>query len=116
MASVQDTIDFLFEHSCSIVIQPIIPKVLSQERNPIYKSLMKVQSLIRRIRREWNVDPPSRKSIYEWDRTLRDRGSLISKTGKHPKIRQERLQNAEVFVNFVDAKLAEAVKTRGEPD
>ncbi|KAJ4430923.1 hypothetical protein ANN_19516 [Periplaneta americana] len=28
---------------------------------------------------------PKRKSIYEWDRTLRDNGSLISKTGKHSK-------------------------------
>ncbi|PSN41637.1 hypothetical protein C0J52_24806 [Blattella germanica] len=51
-----------------------------------FAKLKSVTSVQRRIRREWNVDPPSRKSIYEWDRTLRDRGSLISKTGKHPKI------------------------------
>lgn len=50
-----------------------------------FAELKSVTSVQRRIRREWNVDPPSRKSIYEWDRTLRDRGSLISKTGKHPK-------------------------------
>ncbi|KAJ4432583.1 hypothetical protein ANN_21206 [Periplaneta americana] len=37
------------------------------------------------IRREWNVDPPTCKSIYEWDIILRDNGSLISKTGKHSK-------------------------------
>jgi len=39
----------------------------------------------RRARREWNVDPPTRKSIYEWDKTLRETGSLISQAGKHPK-------------------------------
>ncbi|PSN45712.1 hypothetical protein C0J52_19129 [Blattella germanica] len=50
-----------------------------------FAELKSVTSFQRRIRREWNVDPPSRKSISEWDRTLRDRGSLISKTGKHPK-------------------------------
>ncbi|PSN36482.1 hypothetical protein C0J52_25268 [Blattella germanica] len=52
-----------------------------------FAELKSVTSVQGRIRREWNVDPPSPKSIYEWDRTLRDRGSLISKTGKHPKIR-----------------------------
>jgi transposase len=31
------------------------------------------------------VDPPTHKSIYEWDKTLRETGSLISHTGKHPK-------------------------------
>ncbi|PSN39385.1 hypothetical protein C0J52_26129, partial [Blattella germanica] len=50
-----------------------------------FAELKSVTSVQRRIRREWNVDPPSRKSIYEWDRTLRDRESLISKTGKYPK-------------------------------
>jgi len=46
------------------------------------KSVTHVQ---RRARREWNVDPPTCKSIYEWDKTLRETGSLISHTGKHPK-------------------------------
>ena len=31
------------------------------------------------------MDPPTRKSIYEWDKTLRETGSLISHPGKHPK-------------------------------
>ncbi|PSN54748.1 hypothetical protein C0J52_04856 [Blattella germanica] len=44
----------------------------------LFAELKSVTSVQRRIRREWNVDPPSRKSIYEWDRTLRNRGSLIS--------------------------------------
>jgi len=48
------------------------------------KSVTHVQ---RRARREWNVDPPTRKSIYEWDKTLRETGSLISHAGKHPKQR-----------------------------
>ncbi|KAJ4432411.1 hypothetical protein ANN_21030 [Periplaneta americana] len=47
--------------------------------------LNSVTRVKRRIWREWNVDPPTRKSIYEWDRTLRDNGSLISKTGIHSK-------------------------------
>ncbi|KAJ4446731.1 hypothetical protein ANN_13428 [Periplaneta americana] len=49
---------------------------------PELNSATRVQ---RRIQWEWNVDPPTRKSIYEWNRTLRDNGRLISKTGKHPK-------------------------------
>jgi hypothetical protein len=46
------------------------------------KSVTRVQ---RRARRKWNVDPPTRKSIYEWDKTLRETGSSISHAGKHPK-------------------------------
>ena len=46
------------------------------------KSVTRVQ---RRARREWNVDPPTCRSIYEWDKTLRETGSLISQAGKHPK-------------------------------
>ena len=45
------------------------------------KSVTRVQ---RRARREWNVDSPTCKSIYEWDKTLREAGSLISHAGKHP--------------------------------
>jgi hypothetical protein len=48
------------------------------------KSVSRVQ---RRARREWKVDPPTRKSIYEWEKTLRETGSLISHAGKHPKQR-----------------------------
>jgi hypothetical protein len=46
------------------------------------KSVTRVQ---RRARREWNEDPPTGKCIYEWDKTLRETGSLISHAGKHPK-------------------------------
>ena len=42
-------------------------------------------SLLCRARREWNVDPPTCKSIYEWNKTLWETGSLISHAGKHPK-------------------------------
>ena len=47
--------------------------------------LKSVTCVQRRAKRERNVDPPTRKSIYEWDKTLRETGSLISHTGKHPK-------------------------------
>ena len=46
------------------------------------KSVTRIQQ---RARREWNVDPPTHKSIYELDKTLRETGSLISHPGKHPK-------------------------------
>jgi hypothetical protein len=46
------------------------------------KSVMRVQQ---RARRKWNVDPPTHKSNYEWDKTLQEMGSLISHVGKHPK-------------------------------
>jgi hypothetical protein len=46
------------------------------------KSITRVQ---RRARKEWNVDPPTRKSIYEWDKSLRETGSLVSHAGKHNK-------------------------------
>ena len=46
------------------------------------KSVTRVQ---RRARRKWNVDPATCKSMYEWDKTLRETESLISHTGKHPK-------------------------------
>jgi hypothetical protein len=39
----------------------------------------------RHARKEWNVDPPTRKSIYQWDKTLRETGSLVSHAGKHHK-------------------------------
>jgi len=32
--------------------------------------LKSVTCVQQRARREWNVDPPTRKSIYEWDKTL----------------------------------------------
>jgi hypothetical protein len=46
------------------------------------KSVTRVQ---RRATKEWNVDPPTRKSIYDWDKTLREMGSLVSHAGKHHK-------------------------------
>jgi len=46
------------------------------------KSVTRVQ---RRARKEWNVDTPTCKSIYEWDKTLPEMGNLISHAGKHPK-------------------------------
>ena len=47
--------------------------------------LKSVTCVQRHARSEWNVDPPTRKSIYEWDKTLQDMGSLILHAGKRPK-------------------------------
>jgi hypothetical protein len=47
--------------------------------------LKSVTGVQRCARREWNVYRPTCKSIYEWDKTLRETGSLISHAGKHPK-------------------------------
>jgi transposase len=46
------------------------------------KAFIRVQ---RRARREWNEESSTRKSIYEWVKTLRETGSLISHAAKHPK-------------------------------
>ncbi|GFV37331.1 uncharacterized protein TNCV_1376441 [Trichonephila clavipes] len=45
-----------------------------------FKSVTRVQ---RRVRTEWNVDPPTSKSIHQWDRTLKETGTLVSQTGKY---------------------------------
>ncbi|GFV41802.1 uncharacterized protein TNCV_3629531 [Trichonephila clavipes] len=34
------------------------------------------------VRTEWNVDPPTSKSINQWERTLRETRTLVSQTGK----------------------------------
>lgn len=47
-----------------------------------YKSVIRVQ---RRARNEYNINPPTSKSILLWDRTLQANGTLIPKTGKHAK-------------------------------
>ncbi|PSN42338.1 hypothetical protein C0J52_24103 [Blattella germanica] len=57
-------------------------------KSPMRALVWRIEISYKCSAREWNVDPPSRKSIYEWDRTSRDRGSLISRTGTHPKIRK----------------------------
>ncbi|GFT82066.1 DUF4817 domain-containing protein [Trichonephila clavipes] len=36
------------------------------------------------VRTEWNVDPPTSKSIHQWERTLKVTGTLVSQTGKYP--------------------------------
>ncbi|GFW47789.1 uncharacterized protein TNCV_2829771 [Trichonephila clavipes] len=46
-----------------------------------FKSVTRVQ---RHVRTEWNADPLTSKSIRQWERTLKDTGTLISQTGKHP--------------------------------
>ncbi|PRD18371.1 UNVERIFIED_CONTAM: hypothetical protein NCL1_60814 [Trichonephila clavipes] len=48
-----------------------------------FKSVTRVQ---RRVRTEWNVDPPTSKSIHQWDRTLKEKGTLVSQTGKYPEV------------------------------
>ncbi|GFW32354.1 uncharacterized protein TNCV_675131 [Trichonephila clavipes] len=46
-----------------------------------FKSITLVQ---RRVRTEWNVDPPTSKFIHHWERTLKETGTLVSQTGKYP--------------------------------
>ncbi|GFS64319.1 uncharacterized protein TNCV_3955221 [Trichonephila clavipes] len=36
------------------------------------------------VRIEWNVDPPTSKSILQWERTLKETGTLVSQTGNYP--------------------------------
>ncbi|PRD31944.1 UNVERIFIED_CONTAM: hypothetical protein NCL1_21959 [Trichonephila clavipes] len=38
----------------------------------------------RRVRIEWDFDPPTSKSIHQWERTLKETGTLVSQTGKYP--------------------------------
>ncbi|GFT99575.1 hypothetical protein TNCV_114601 [Trichonephila clavipes] len=38
----------------------------------------------RRVRTEWNVEPPTSKSIHQWARSLKQMGTLVSQTGKYP--------------------------------
>ncbi|GFU14547.1 hypothetical protein TNCV_3251671 [Trichonephila clavipes] len=40
-----------------------------------FKSDMRAQ---RRVRTEWNVNPPTSKSIHQWDRILKETGTLVS--------------------------------------
>ncbi|GFT20549.1 hypothetical protein TNCV_2183861 [Trichonephila clavipes] len=43
-----------------------------------------VTRIERRVLTEWNVDTPTSKSIYQWERTLKETGTLVSQTGKNP--------------------------------
>ncbi|GFX51919.1 hypothetical protein TNCV_3063361 [Trichonephila clavipes] len=40
-----------------------------------FKSVTRVQQ---RVQTQWNVDPPTSKSIHQWDRTLKETGTLLS--------------------------------------
>ncbi|GFV72944.1 hypothetical protein TNCV_1329521 [Trichonephila clavipes] len=53
---------------------------LSKENSLEFKSVTRAQ---RRVRTEWNVDPPTSKSIHQSVRALRD-GTVISRTGMYP--------------------------------
>ncbi|GFV81438.1 uncharacterized protein TNCV_51621 [Trichonephila clavipes] len=45
-----------------------------------FKSVPCVQ---RRVRTQWNVDPSTSKSIPQWERTLQEKGTLVSQTSKY---------------------------------
>src|SRR5215469_8710531 len=62
--------------------------------------LKSVTCVQRRARKEWSVDPPTRKSIYEWDKTLRETGSLVSHAGKHHKHHVPEVNVDRVRVSF----------------
>ncbi|PRD31118.1 UNVERIFIED_CONTAM: hypothetical protein NCL1_24363 [Trichonephila clavipes] len=55
----------------------------SSEMKNIMKS-MRISRVQRRVRTEWNVDPPTSKSILQWERTLKETGTLVSQTCKNP--------------------------------
>ncbi|GFS59229.1 uncharacterized protein LOC103524116 [Trichonephila clavipes] len=48
-----------------------------------FKSVTRAQ---RRVRTEWNVNHPSSKYIHQWDRTLKEMGTLVSQTSKYPQV------------------------------
>ncbi|GFS84712.1 hypothetical protein TNCV_4608171 [Trichonephila clavipes] len=54
-------------------------KVQCRLRLTEFKSDKHVQ---RRVRREWNVNSKTSKSIHQWERTLNEMGALVSQTGK----------------------------------
>ncbi|GFW82511.1 hypothetical protein TNCV_1794041 [Trichonephila clavipes] len=43
-----------------------------------------VTLLFRRVRTEWNANPPTPKSIHRCERILMGTGTLVSQTGKCP--------------------------------
>ncbi|GFW17631.1 DUF4817 domain-containing protein [Trichonephila clavipes] len=45
-----------------------------------FKSVTRVQ---RRVRTKWNVGSPLSKSILQWERTLKETGTLLSQAGKY---------------------------------
>ncbi|GFS98966.1 uncharacterized protein TNCV_3896561 [Trichonephila clavipes] len=46
-----------------------------------FKSVALVQ---RRVQTKCNVDPPASKFIHQWERTLKETGTLVSQIGKYP--------------------------------
>ncbi|GFX44548.1 hypothetical protein TNCV_4713741 [Trichonephila clavipes] len=45
-----------------------------------FKPVLRVQ---RYVRIEWNFDPSTSKSIHQWERTLKEKETLVSQTGKY---------------------------------
>jgi hypothetical protein len=54
----------------------------------------------RRARKGWNVDPRTRKSIYRWDKTLRETESLFSHAGKLHKLHVTKVTVDRVCESF----------------
>ncbi|GFV69923.1 hypothetical protein TNCV_1982901 [Trichonephila clavipes] len=45
--------------------------------------LKEFKSVSRCVRTERNVNPPTSKSIHQWERTSKEMGTLVSQTGKN---------------------------------
>ncbi|GFX10716.1 uncharacterized protein TNCV_147581 [Trichonephila clavipes] len=51
--------------------------------------IMEIKSVTcirRHVRREWNVDHPTSKSIHQWGRTLKETGTLVSQPSKYASV------------------------------
>ncbi|GFX42752.1 hypothetical protein TNCV_2197091 [Trichonephila clavipes] len=51
----------------------------------------------RRVRTEWNADPPTSKSDFQWDKTLKETGTLVSQTGSLPSFQALFIDNSTTF-------------------
>ncbi|GFW62475.1 hypothetical protein TNCV_291491 [Trichonephila clavipes] len=40
----------------------------------------------RHVRTEWNADSPTSKCTYQWERNLKETGTLVSQNGKYPQV------------------------------
>ncbi|GFW21143.1 uncharacterized protein TNCV_2703811 [Trichonephila clavipes] len=73
--------DTLYTLTSLVKIRTQQQKVQCVLRLTEFKTVTCVQ---RNVQTEWNVSPPLSKSIYQWERTLKDTGTLVSQTVKYP--------------------------------
>jgi transposase len=61
------------------------------------------------------VNPPTRKFIYQWDKTLRETGSLVSRAGKHHKQHVTEVIVDRVRESFCKKSIRRASRELGVP-